>query len=219
MEKSILTLLFGLLATGAFAQTTQGNLVVSGQISISNDKSEANETYYAGEREANYLNFQFAPGVGYFIQDGLEIGINSGFGLGRSKTTINDIDYITQNYDVRIGPYIKKYIPITEKLHFTARGDAGVSYHGSKYRSGLAEDNPSNPKIFSYQIVASTGLIYFATEKLGFTIDVGRVSLIRQTTKHKSTDSASSMKSVITSFGADVSPYSSFIGVRYFFQR
>lgn len=222
MKKIFTTAMLALLGAGAFAQstapTTQGTKVVSGYVSFNNETSETEMP--DGRRSGSvYRIFYFSPSAGYFIRDGLELGI--GLGL-RHYAGISKSDDVkksqTRNNQISLSPYIRKYIAITDQLqlHGTGYASFGIGNGASK------EDQDSSFKVThtsnTIGIGVHPGLTYFATPKLGFTATFGTFYFERSSSKSKEKQSNSNSSSS-SHFRADLTPSSIGIGINYFITR
>lgn len=213
MKKLVAAACFALLGTGAFAQTSKGTMVISGAINISSASHESQRTP-GHNSEGNRTRFYISPSFGRFYRDGLEVGIGTGFGFERTTNKYMDVESIQRMYSISIGPYIRKFYPITEKLHFTA--NAGLGFGLAKIKHDIPDAILSNNNTsFTYSVGASPGLTYFATEKLGFFINVGRIYFYKSATIYSDTES----KNIETDFNASISLSDSSIGLRYFINR
>ncbi|PRY09743.1 outer membrane protein with beta-barrel domain [Pontibacter ummariensis] len=201
--------LFVLSSASAFAQTSSGTVVVSGSVGF------AQQAYERTNFDGNSTNIQVFPSIGYFYKDRLEVGISTGFSFGRNTSKSEDGEYISKSYNISAGPYIRKYLPITEKLFFTASAGLSAGIGSAKTKAFQNESFGEPSRSFTYGISAAPGLTYFATEKLGLFVSIGQVYFSRSTTRLEPTDT----KSTETYFNADVSPSSSSIGLRYLINR
>lgn len=130
MKKVFLTLVLGVFATSAFAQeiTTpqtsanvgstpikQGNWLVGGSIG---------SLGYSFEGEN--FNININPQAGYFISDGVAVGLGVGAGL----QTVNGGDNI---WNYRVAPFVRYYFPegASSTGRFFGQGDIGISGTGA----------------------------------------------------------------------------------------
>jgi hypothetical protein len=76
MKKILAAAVLALLSTGAMAQTTQGTVAVGGSVGFgTNTRNDEPDT-----RDVNniYRSFHINPSFGYFVRDGLELGVSVG---------------------------------------------------------------------------------------------------------------------------------------------
>lgn len=210
MKKLFLSGLLALLGTGAFAQTSAGTISLGGSLSLYSGSMDEQTS----ERKTSA--FSIAPSLGYFVKDGLELGISTrlSFGTNTSKAEGASEEFKTKDFGFAVGPYLTKYIPITEKLHFTASGGAG--YNSTRKKNpDLAEELINTTS--GYYISAGPGLTYFATPKLGFSASIGNIGY----NSYTATDEQAQPKRETTNstFNVDFSPATASLGIRYFITR
>ena len=126
MKKVFLTLVLGVFATSAFAQeiTTpqtsanvgstpikQGNWLVGGSIG---------SLGYSFEGEN--FNINLNPQAGYFVSDGIAVGLTTGFGL----QTVKGGDNI---YQYKLMPFARYYFPegASSTGRFFGQGEVGIT--------------------------------------------------------------------------------------------
>ncbi|GAB3199406.1 hypothetical protein ABID22_002328 [Pontibacter aydingkolensis] len=210
MKKLFFAGLLALIGTGAVAQTSQGNISLGGSLSIysaSNDQTNS---------ESKQTGFSISPSAGYFIKDGLELGLNSRllFYTSTYKQINSDSGNKFNTFSYSIGPYLTKYISITEKLHLTATGGFGYENSRTK-RPDEAEELYSSAS--GFYASAAPGLTYFATSKLGFSVSMGYIGYSKSTQTYH--DSEPKQETVSEDFGLNFSPASASIGIRYYINR
>ncbi|MBC5992332.1 outer membrane beta-barrel protein [Pontibacter cellulosilyticus] len=210
MKKLFLSGLLALLGTGAFAQTSAGTISLGGSLGLYSGSMDENTS----ERKTS--SYSISPYVGYFIKDGLEIGINTrlSFNSSTTETEGSGQEFKTKSFGYGIGPHITKYISVTDKLYFTANGGFGLS--------GLRTKNPElDEELISttsgYYIAASPGLTYFATTKLGFSASIGNIGYVSFTSTDKQAQPERETNS--SNFDFNFSPATATLGIRYFITR
>lgn len=210
MKKFALIGLLVLLSTGAFAQTTAGNISLGGSVGFNTSSQDELNS------ENKYTMFSINPSIGYFVKDGLELGLNTQlvFGTNTTKSEGSASEAKNKDFGYAIGPYLRKYVSITEKLHFTATGGFGYQHSRTK-NPDLDKELLSSAS--GYYITAVPGLTYFATPKLGFTATIGNIGYNSTTI----TDEQSTPKNELTSkqFEFDITPATATLGIRYFINR
>ncbi|GGG13326.1 outer membrane beta-barrel protein [Pontibacter amylolyticus] len=220
MKKIFTTAMLALLGAGAYAQTipqtTQGSIVVSGSVNLSNETSE--NTSYDPASKNTYRSINLYPSIGYFIQDGLEIG--TGLSL-RHQTSISKTEELKQTSrtkTISLSPYVRKYIPLHEQLHLhgTAYASFGIGNTTGKNNQGSSSVVVSTHH--NVAIGAYPGLTYFATPRLGFTATFGSLSYENSREKAKE-GQASDWSRRSNYFRADLSPNSISLGLSYFISR
>jgi hypothetical protein len=216
MKKIFTTTLLAMLGAGAFAQTSQGTVSVQGSVSLRNEiRKELVDTL--GNRNS-YGSININPSVGYFVKDGLELGV--GLGLYRYTNTYkwSDGKNYSRSNEISLRPYIRKYVAITE--HLQLHGTGYVSFGLGNETSKSNED--SSPKVRStftdLSIGIYPGLTYFATPKLGITATFGSLSYSSRRNKPRE-DTYHTNPVTYNTFTANLSPSSVSIGIGYFIAR
>lgn len=220
MKKIFTTALLVMLGAGAYAQTapqtSQGNMVVSGSVSLSNETTTS-DSYTNGGKNIHRSIF-LSPAIGYFVNDGLEIGAGIGLSQYKSISKWDEGKNYSIGQSISIRPYVRKYVPITEQLQLHGSGFVSFGIGNTKSKS----NNDSSAKVQSTStdlgIGLYPGLTYFATQKLGFSATFGSISFSRSKVKPKESYSNSSPE-IRNSFTADLSPSSVSIGISYFIAR
>ncbi|WP_018479164.1 outer membrane beta-barrel protein [Pontibacter roseus] len=217
MKRIFTTALLALLGTSAFAQTSQGTIAVSGSVSLRHEVSKALEDTSGGKN--GYRGINLNPHVGYFVQNGLELGV--GLGLSRSTNMYKWDDgksYIRSN-EISLRPYARKYVALTEQLQLHGTGYLSV---GLGNRTSKGNEEGASAEVFAtsytYGIGFYPGLTYFATPKLGFTASFGALSYSRGKETPKD-DRQYVYPTDSHSFAVDLSTSSVSIGIGYYLTR
>jgi hypothetical protein len=218
MKKIFTTALLALLGAGAFAQTSQGTVSVSGSVGFRNESSKTDGTLILGKTISRSSNF--SPSTGYFLRDGLELGI----GLGLSQSTYtqkykdNDGESKSRTQAISFSPYVRKYIALTEQLQLHGTGYISADYGNSKFRDRRESSYKETSTSSGYGLGFYPGVTYFATPKLGFTATFGTFSYSRGKSTSKDNQNQNTPY-ISNSFKADLSPSSIGIGIGYFIAR
>jgi hypothetical protein len=153
------------------AQVSKGSYLISSKISLSRDKSNS------GVSKTTSNAFSFSPTLGYFPVNRLCVGVTFPFGFSSFKsspqnTVNNPSDYTSSSRSLNIGPFIRYYIPITEKFFFLAETSyswgSGRSKYSYYYFNGvdytLTEgESKSNTRRFQ----GGAGFSYFLNKNIG----------------------------------------------------
>src|SRR5687767_4055353 len=125
MKKPIVILIFCLFTVAAIAQTTQGTISLGGAIGISSVTSQTT----GGELKSTTVFI--APSAGYFVSDGMELGLNIAFSSEKDEVDGDDAGKVNET---ALGPYFKYYI-------FTANEDFAFTLNASLL-FGFSKDSP-----------------------------------------------------------------------------
>ncbi len=200
MKRNILLLLFLSVCISSFAQTTQGTVAVGGGVSISTTNQEDPDDDFKTTR------FTFTPTAGYFLADGMELGLM--LNLSTLKYEQGSADQKQTN--VGIGPYFKYYI-FTANENFAFTLNASAVFGSTKVSPVVGDD----VKGTSFNLAISPGFTYFFTEKWGLDFQLQGISYY---TRDPNTDGdAEDDRESGFTFGA--SSFSPSLGFRYFIGR
>ncbi|MBX2964753.1 MAG: porin family protein [Cyclobacteriaceae bacterium] len=197
MKRTSVVLLFlSFVSIAVWAQTNQGNFVVGGSIGFGSTK--------VSDAESTSNNFSFSPQAGYFIADGMEVGLLLGFSTSGGKINGNDV---TKYTNTSVGPYFKYYMfTSNENFAFTLR--AATQFGFRKQDPPIGNDIKGS----SFGFTVSPGFTYFFTDKIGLDFQLAGIG-IHTTKPNKEVDSTT------TTFTFGVDSFSPSLGFRYFFTR
>lgn len=158
MKKAILIILSCLIGFTGFGQIIKGTKAISGGISY----SSTTQPGYLGEEDSN-SSFEIIPGIGYFVSDGLLVGINLGYSTGKTTTFGNEI----KSSGFAAGPFAR-YYKQTSNDNFAFYGQLSFLYGSGKE----TDSNNQEIKSSAIDIALSPGLVYFFNDhwavELGF---------------------------------------------------
>lgn len=223
MKKLLFTILLACIGSAAIAQTSQGNVVVSGTVGYQNH-TQQNE-----DKTSTYdsRSFIIAPGIGYILKDGLEAGIS--FRLSSSLSESNSY-YLNENgrgelYSMNeskdksfaISPYLKKYFYLTDKIAFTGEAYISFSKGDSRYHYEHVNHSSTDSKRSNtgFGVGLRPGITFFPTEKIGLSTNFGRLGYNHTTYKNAEYD----YKSKSSDFGLDLDGNTLTLGFGYYISR
>lgn len=192
MRKLIMLSIFGLLSSVAMAQTTAGNMMIGGGFRISSSTQET------AADDLKSSQFGVSPSFGYFLSDGLALGVNVGF--DSYKYTNDDKQTIFS-----FGPFVRYYKFIADDK-FAFIGTAGVNFGSGKYDP----DAGNETKTSSMNVYVSPGFAYFFSPKWSLDFQLQGISF-NSSDPNKDGDND---KNKSFTFGA--SSFSPSLGFRYF---
>jgi hypothetical protein len=213
MKKLFTVAILGLLSTGAFAQTTQGTKVISGSVGISVYSNHLSN----GDIKYSNSFIQFYPTMGYLLKDNLEAGVSLGYLHSKSKFSedgeSSDYKRITTGNVYSFSPYLKKYIPLSEKFALSGSLSAGLRIGKEKDEFTTDHSTITEEKSNGYFASFIPGVSYFISEKIGLTASFGNVGYSKITTE----DENSGDKTTLKSFGFDLRSSTFGFGFSYHF--
>lgn len=146
--KKILTLALISFSLVAKAQTSTGNMMLGGSISITS-------TNYKTSNDNDNSGFGLAPSFGYFIKDNFAIGASVSLNSGRFGTGPNE----SKTFGFGVGPFVRLY-KFTSSDQFAFFGQGGISINSSRTESG----NLVTDRVSSVAFSVSPGFAYFFNE-------------------------------------------------------
>jgi hypothetical protein len=198
----VLSLIFCLLTIAATAQTTQGTISLGGALGISSS------TYQTTGGEGKSTTVFIAPSAGYFLADGMELGLNLSFSKEDDEFDGDDAGSVNET---ALGPYFKYYL-YTSNEDFAFTLNASLLFGFSK-DSPPSGDEADEVKGKSLQFAISPGFTYFFTDKIGLDFQLQGIGY---RTEDPNTDSDDDEESTFI-FG--VSSFSPSLGFKYYFAR
>ena len=153
MKKITLTLLFVCFTCVLFAQTERGRFLISGDsklafYSVTDEFSTGSTTN----------EFEFSPQIGYFISNGVAIGIQ----VPIQYQKISEESSYDETHSVFFAPFIRSYMGKSRlKPYFEGSVGLGVSKSESSYESESSSEN-------QYMINLGAGLAYWMTKNVSF---------------------------------------------------
>ncbi|MCE7863471.1 MAG: porin family protein [Bacteroidetes bacterium CHB5] len=149
---AVLAMMF--IASGTWAQTTQGSKSIGGGFEYNSNKQE--NAY--GNMDYESSSFEIMPQAGYFIIDNLEVGVLLNYVSGKSGYTGLDP---TKNSSFSVGPFAR-YYKFTSNERFAFTGTFRVSFGSGKTTYVNSELKTGNMGVF-----ISPGFTYFLSDKWG----------------------------------------------------
>lgn len=210
MKKLFAAALFALLGTGAFAQTAPGTVVMSGDVGFSTSSTEG-DNY---DNSPKTTSFRIGPSLGYFLNEGLELGLNLRYNHYKNSydRVGNDysVDYVNNGF--RFSPYLKKYFLVSDKVAFTGSAFVGYAFSKSKTESDNAFMSDVEMKDNTFDVGVAPGIVFFPTEKIGISGSLGNLGY--RTTKTK----GEAFERTISNFNFDLSS-GLYLGFSYYISR
>ncbi|MBC5772668.1 outer membrane beta-barrel protein [Pontibacter sp. KCTC 32443] len=219
MKKLLAVAIFGLVSTGAFAQTTQGSIVVSGSVNLSKNSDDVGNPFNSQRANLEVTTLAISPRVGFMIKDGIEVGAAFNYGHEKSDYRVDQSysDYIRNSKKnvIGLGVYLQKYFMLSEKVAVTGMGTAGFNTGKTKLESGDATLWKSETESKEYYVAIEPGITFFPTEKIGISATFGSLFY----NKLEEEPDSENGKSTYTDFGLDLSNRTLGIGFSYYISR
>lgn len=159
-QRFLLSVLFVCsLAVTTQAQINKGAAWLGGQIGYSQTQNETGPT-----SKSKQTSFNFSPAVGTAVKENLILGVFVNYATSKTKaTSINTTTTVKKEETVGGGIFIRKYIPVVNRLYLF--GDARAFYNS--YKSTDKANSPETKiKGFDAGISATPGLAFAVTDKI-----------------------------------------------------
>lgn len=212
--KKLSTILVLLFTTLIFAQEKEDNTFIEkGVWSLEGDFSvntRQNENFYENNKTSrDVFSFGIAPKIGYAISDDLILGLGIGYNYSKSDVEHDQalIVYLSKSNSLSIFPYIKKFIPVTEKFAFHLQGEASYSTGSITYEDNDTIDTYDSDHE-SYFVGIRPGINYKLTNNILIQASFGSLGYDYVTQESDSTE-----RSKASSFGLNLSSSSLFFGM------
>ncbi|WP_326983754.1 OmpW family outer membrane protein [Chryseobacterium sp. MYb264] len=158
--------LFGL----SNAQMTKGDWVISGNTGLGfNAQSSTVKANGESNDGPKISNFSITPSVGYFVIDGLAVGIDLGF---NSNTNKFDGDKLT-NTTFSVMPTATYYFNTGSKFFPFVGAGIGYATYKEKYSLSSGAAFNADAKNDGLTWKAKAGVTYMATPSLGINLGLG----------------------------------------------
>jgi outer membrane protein len=159
MKNLIVNLICLVSVLSANAQTAAGSFMLGGGISASSSKTE-----FDGDEIDSESTIAFGPSVGYFVSDGLAVGLN----LTIEKSSYTDFDPNFGDYEVdvnglSVGAFIRYYkFTSSESFAFFAQGSFTYLTVESEYSNAGDSQKIDGSGL---DLAISPGFAYFFNDK------------------------------------------------------
>lgn len=178
MKKILLSAAFLFGAMASQAQFDQGSIIVTGDLGFSSSSGKV-EVSGGGTSTTTDLpsvtGFNIGVSGGYFIADNLAVGLGIGFGTTSINDDLGDGDYdkLSTNLTV-VAPFVRYYIPYTDKFAFFGQLDLGFGFGGIKDEFKLGGTTTTSESGLSVtNIGISPGFTYFIHDNIGLDMRFG----------------------------------------------
>ncbi len=153
----------------ATAQITKGSTFIGGSFNFSHFTQDATNT----QPEGKQTGVSISPAIGKVVKDNLVVGVTASYGSFEADKYFNYTDQHNRNWGA--GVFVRRYVPIVNRLLFFTESDLGYSHQNSKYSSGI--DNGYNNTMNAITAGVSPGLTFRASRI--FYLELGLNNLIQ----------------------------------------
>lgn len=196
-----------------FGQTSAGNLLLGGSLQF-RDQEDQYSHRIDGKNTNNSFGGQLQGGK--FVRDKLALGLGVQYTFSKNTSEIHDSNlsqyttYKIENFTA--GPFIRKYVALTEKFFFYGQGTTGLTFWELKQETSNNNSNlQSHSRYLGVSAAISPGLTYFISDKVG--LDLGNSGL--SYSYYRGRENKSHSHSI--NLGLDLASLT--YGVRFYFAR
>ncbi|MDQ3393102.1 MAG: hypothetical protein M3512_03155 [Bacteroidota bacterium] len=208
MKKSLLILIGAIcFSFTAKAQISQGTKSLGGTVNFT---SSSTMSHYgsAPVQTQNSNSLTFGPRIGYFISDGLAVGV----ALQYWGNTQNGNPDIYKENMIALSPFARVYKSLGEQFYIFGEGMISVGAGGSKKIEPTRTLQGNNTSLVGLYI--SPGFIFFPTEKIGLELSFVGIQFESRSSKNPENRS---LKTVNSNFKFGPDSFSPNIGIQYYF--
>lgn len=177
--KKILTLVALLATTASFAQLSQGTIYGTANMGIT---STSSETTNAGTKTAESTNTtgNFGFGAGYFIADGLSVGLAVNLNNTTFKDELNGGETSTSTNLFGVGA--RKYASLSD--NFALFGQLGVGFGSGKSETEAGGTTTTTNEFSAFAVQLAPGFTFFPNDRIGLDVTVGSIGYTSTTNKN-----------------------------------
>ncbi len=194
----------------------KGTFNIGGKTSIGFSNHKDDDATY----ETDMFNVEILPNFGYTIKKNLVIGLGVGYGYTESDSfEINNSDFENRNSRTNrfyIFPYLKKFIPMGQKLAMYVQGECRFSEGKSENTTSVNRVNSNNSTSRTFFAGFRPGVAYFLSQGFVLEANLGTLGYTLVKNKYNSRGENNGYnKANYFSFSLDSSQLQ--FGVSYFF--
>jgi hypothetical protein len=194
-----------------FGQLEKGSEFVSGSAGFSSQGGEFDNGTSTTD-SPTYSTFNVSPAGGYFVADGLAVGLSLGFSGTKWNDDANDSKSKTSSFGLSV--FAKKYKSIADKFYLFGQANVGFGSGKSETENnGTTVDGPKTNSIF---FGLAPGAEYFFSEHISMSCSVGALSFISSTETEEVGGTEQKDKDTQFDFNLDLSAVN--FGFTYYFK-
>jgi hypothetical protein len=195
MKKLSALIVAALFASYVHAQTSKGTVALTATFGYSQTTGSAEKEEYGGLYKSESHSYTFAPSLGFFVKDNLELGasvyINDYKTESLSPYYASIHRLSTEGVRKNFRAFARQYKFLTPKLAVYGMLSAGLykeAYSYSSHHTGTQiQKYVSNNSYSTISAALSPGLTYFASNSLGLSVNLGALTYSRRKVDDKIT--------------------------------
>jgi hypothetical protein len=180
--------------TNLSAQNTlpKGTLLLGGNFSIQNEKSEQPSSI------SKSTGFSVNPAIGKAIKDNLFLGLNLGYSYAhtRNYNSAQNFGDSTKSNGFNYSLFLRKYKPVINNFYIFLQSNAG-GYNVSQKSNATSQVNNSSNNSFGLTLSLSPGISYAINKKLQLEAGLNNIVGVRYTeSKNKTVNNTTKSSSI-----------------------
>jgi outer membrane protein len=171
-KNALIVLVLSFFVLSLNAQTEAGKILVGGSSSLS--FSAMTQKYKSDDLDGTYgkgTSFSLAPEAGYFVMDGLAVGVELSFGLSSFKQ--DDSNYKSSSTQIVAAPFVKYYYG-TGKVKPFATASIGFGSQVDKDKQG---ETTVTDKTGIFGFGGGIGAAMFMNDNVALELGLGYASM------------------------------------------
>lgn len=221
MKKTAVTLVVMLLALFSHAQIQEGAVLLEGSLSYSSQTEEEENMDNYDKFTAETKDFIFRPSAGFMVSRTVMLGIRLGYEHSKSAVEFEDYyangDETTTMNLISVGPYLKTFLPLNEKLYFTITGSVNFGFGTQTTVDHEFNDEETEADLDRFRTEVSPGLSYFVSPRWALTASFGQLYYAKEKFKIESSiDGGEDSTQEFSDGGLSLNVNTFSIGVQYF---
>ncbi|HLO57691.1 MAG TPA: outer membrane beta-barrel protein [Bacteroidales bacterium] len=172
LKNALIVLVLSFFVLSLNAQTEAGKILVGGSSSLS--FSAMTEKYKSDDADGTWgksTSFSLAPDAGYFVIDGLAVGLQLNMGLSSFKQ--DDSDYKSSSTMIVAAPFVKYYYG-TGKVKPFATASIGFGSQVDKDKNG---ETTTTDKTGIFGFGGGIGAAMFMNDNVALELGIGYTSM------------------------------------------
>lgn len=216
MKKIAMAAVAALFAVSAAnAQTSAGTILVGGSLGF-NTESKSTTTGSTETKDYKSTNFNILATGGYFIADKTAVGLNIGYNSSKNiQYLVNNNKTTTTYAPITIGVFAQRYFMFNDQFGLLGNFNVTTAM-GTEKRESVVNNVTTTTKFGrnGLNFGLSGGAIWFPTQHVGISANVGFLSYYINNTKTKDVNPESKEK--VSGFNFDLSSSTINLGFSYF---
>ncbi len=164
------------------AQVSKGSMMFGGSLGANTTMEKTTKSTAVGASDVktpSYTDWNFSPTVGYFVADGLAVGLMLNVGSTYVGTSTNGTakENVSMS-NMGVGLFARKYMEVAEKVYL--HGQAGLMYSSGSYTDRVADGTDklkdgAKTTASGMGLNITPGITYFVSPKWGIDFSLNNI--------------------------------------------